>query len=762
MKQLKFKMNNALSPLRKHYHTSYFKTLFTTYLLIFTFLLVGFLSIFTFTYNKWVREDAYNFNAEIIQQSQQTTTTLLSDVYNQLLSSVLSNAYVLNLLYSQEPTPNDSINGANFLKSILYSSSYIHSIEIINYNQNTILTVGATTYSYSSENSDFYDEITNSTPSLTPVFFRPRIITSINGTVSPCASLIVHQLKSGVLIVNIDVDIYEDMLNITNNNESDLYIVNKEQMITFTNQSDKFNTNVSEDPIFKAILNENESSGLIYLPQNLSYVQYIKDAPLGFTYYSVFKISAFQVIMSMLALILPASLLFIIFMIGITFGVSKWLYKPIFHLKESIQNSTTEYTPELNEFEYYTKAYANIISENEHLSHTLKSFKHYEINSVISKLIVSPQDITSDENITLHNLFTQPLCRVFIMNIDSPESFCSAKNDITLLQYAITNIFSELIEPIISNIHHYYEPNRIIYILNFSEDNKVLLEHNLDQLQTLVLDYFKTSLSIGIGSISDNLEELTTSYSAANSALDQKFLFGKGSILWFEQLQWLPPNEQLYPTEQEQKILAALKKANIQSASEHLETFIEIIQKYSSFYATLYIVQLRNSIIEFIYSKDILLTVLLDINFTSMMDTTVFDIKSEFLKLFSDIVSYMSVSTKSNSEKSVITEKVHKIIDDNIYDNNLCVLFIANEISLSANYLRSIYKDVEGESLSNYITQKRIEIICQLLTEQDWTVQEIIDKLGFTSRNYFFTFFKKHTGMTPSQYQKQSQTKESQ
>ena len=32
------------------------------------------------------------------------------------------------------------------------------------------------------------------------------------------------------------------------------------------------------------------------------------------------------------------------------------------------------------------------------------------------------------------------------------------------------------------------------------------------------------------------------------------------------------------------------------------------------------------------------------------------------------------------------------------------------------------------------------------------TIQQVSDTLGFTTRNYFFTFFKKHTGMTPKQY----------
>ena len=79
---------------------------------------------------------------------------------------------------------------------------------------------------------------------------------------------------------------------------------------------------------------------------------------------------------------------------------------------------------------------------------------------------------------------------------------------------------------------------------------------------------------------------------------------------------------------------------------------------------------------------------------------------------------------------------------------------IAGEINRSANYTRSIFKQSQGISISDYIAKMRFDEVCRLLVETNMTAQEIGAKLGLNSGSYFYTSFKKHTGYTPDQYRK--------
>lgn len=43
-----------------------------------------------------------------------------------------------------------------------------------------------------------------------------------------------------------------------------------------------------------------------------------------------------------------------------------------------------------------------------------------------------------------------------------------------------------------------------------------------------------------------------------------------------------------------------------------------------------------------------------------------------------------------------------------------------------------------------------------MLKQSPWNVDEIIDKIGWENKKYFFTLFKKRFGTTPTEYQLKS------
>ena len=107
---------------------------------------------------------------------------------------------------------------------------------------------------------------------------------------------------------------------------------------------------------------------------------------------------------------------------------------------------------------------------------------------------------------------------------------------------------------------------------------------------------------------------------------------------------------------------------------------------------------------------------------------------------------------KASSSGNDLLERIDRMIDDNIFNPDFSVVQLADAFSFSVNYLRSLYKAGAGESLSAHIARKRVEAACSLLDNTDESIETITQKLGFSTRNYFFTFFKKHMGMTPDQY----------
>ncbi|MDS0526241.1 helix-turn-helix domain-containing protein [Clostridium sp. SHJSY1] len=79
---------------------------------------------------------------------------------------------------------------------------------------------------------------------------------------------------------------------------------------------------------------------------------------------------------------------------------------------------------------------------------------------------------------------------------------------------------------------------------------------------------------------------------------------------------------------------------------------------------------------------------------------------------------------------------------------------LANQVSLSPNYLAILFKKEKGITIQEYIRSKRIEAAKNMLLYSDYTQTEIGQFLAFSSSSHFIKVFKDQVGLTPKQYHK--------
>lgn len=84
---------------------------------------------------------------------------------------------------------------------------------------------------------------------------------------------------------------------------------------------------------------------------------------------------------------------------------------------------------------------------------------------------------------------------------------------------------------------------------------------------------------------------------------------------------------------------------------------------------------------------------------------------------------------------------------------NITLADLAAAQNISISYIKLLFKKYAGISPKIYYTNLRVQHAAKLLHENH-TVAEIADMMNFSSPNYFSVFFKKHTGVLPSEYKK--------
>ena len=88
------------------------------------------------------------------------------------------------------------------------------------------------------------------------------------------------------------------------------------------------------------------------------------------------------------------------------------------------------------------------------------------------------------------------------------------------------------------------------------------------------------------------------------------------------------------------------------------------------------------------------------------------------------------------------------------YMEALSLESLASRFAVNKNYLSSRFHREVGKTLTDYITQIRVQRATRLLERTPLPMQEIAGQCGFSDANYFTRTFKKINGISPNEYRK--------
>jgi len=100
-------------------------------------------------------------------------------------------------------------------------------------------------------------------------------------------------------------------------------------------------------------------------------------------------------------------------------------------------------------------------------------------------------------------------------------------------------------------------------------------------------------------------------------------------------------------------------------------------------------------------------------------------------------------------------KKLDVLIDEKhcYLEPELTLRDLSSMSGIPCRYLSQIINQYKNKSFFDYINGLRVSYACNLLTNDNKkTVLEILYESGFNSKTSFNTSFKKHTGLSPSEY----------
>ena len=106
------------------------------------------------------------------------------------------------------------------------------------------------------------------------------------------------------------------------------------------------------------------------------------------------------------------------------------------------------------------------------------------------------------------------------------------------------------------------------------------------------------------------------------------------------------------------------------------------------------------------------------------------------------------------SSQKIFIEKLTKIIEENIEDENFSVENLCKEIGMSRTQVHRKIKAITNKPTSDFIRSFRLQKAVDLIKQDAGNMAEIAYMVGFSSQSYFTKSFQEMYGCSPMDYKK--------
>lgn len=324
-----------------------------------------------------------------------------------------------------------------------------------------------------------------------------------------------------------------------------------------------------------------------------------------------------------------------------------------------------------------------------------------------------------------------------------------------------------LIQQFIQNqVDTILKKHNLFYICAFKDSNNMIIHlfhkkfHFLTSVNLLLLpilnELSENMVSyphfISVGNVEPSLYQLYNSYNTAVLSLQDNFYSGANSISVYE-------NAQKPAYEFDEKLVDIFEEYIIKKDFDNAAMCIkELTNTFSRHQGTL-ISNVKNAYFFLILR----LSQVANMKYVSFFTNQGSDqfaweyiVHTNTLKelerfLLECLNMYIDESNHISKSNNLISSMVD-FIDENISNPDLSLDLISSNMQLSSSYLSLVFKEKTEETINQYITECRIKMAKKLLLDLRLKISDVGLKSGYIDNNYFSKVFKKHVGVSPSEY----------
>lgn len=463
------------------------------------------------------------------------------------------------------------------------------------------------------------------------------------------------------------------------------------------------------------------------------------------------------------AAIVTASVVLLTILISIYFSIK--LYRPIGHLMTLVRrhdgrggdsqwdelsliaSSYSQMTDKLKELEQDQAAQQNIA-------------KVYRLrNLVAGSTSVPEQDLAHDRaqyNLDIAESGSMILVLARIDNLQEVQAR-TPEATMSLLYFAINNIGQELIRGSYACEAVDMKSGHVVFIISRGTGiDTGDLRPILRQLQETVRHYYHITVTLTASEVFMSYRDITAMYGQAVRSSNYRMILGKEALIEPGLVQANEECSQFHiPQELDKQLIEGLKSGDWERINSSMDKWLELVRTFSfenMFSAMLHMfMTLGNAINEINQNNLHAASVnLQEVNRRLLEKETLEEVR----EVLQDLVRQALDKRSSGREEKarLVAETIREIVARQYADPDLNVQKIADMLRMSHVYLGQVFKEQEGMTVVDCINETRLAQARLYLEQQQMTVAEIMERVGFSNESYFYRLFKRRYGTTPKEY----------
>lgn len=105
-----------------------------------------------------------------------------------------------------------------------------------------------------------------------------------------------------------------------------------------------------------------------------------------------------------------------------------------------------------------------------------------------------------------------------------------------------------------------------------------------------------------------------------------------------------------------------------------------------------------------------------------------------------------------NTGENPVVFQIKEFLHQNYALPSLSVLDVSQHVNRSSSYICTLFKNETGQTLNQYLTDYRIKMSKQFLSDPRYKIAEVSSRVGYSDGNYYSKTFRKTVGLSPSEY----------